>query len=160
MPWSTEEKIEIQKVIGSLEYTSSGESDLSEDEDGNVIVSAYLVKKLPWERSALTNVKRKLDSSYIKNLTRQSRANFVARKPHPSSSTRRPPFEGLGWAVRLPSTTSTSHSSSTGSSAPLTASTTTTATENQGQHPPVSEHQQHHPPTTEFQQHHPPVTEH
>ena len=99
MPWSTEEKIEIQKVIGSLEYTSSDESDLSEDEDGNVIVSAYLVKKLPWERSALTNVKRKLDSSYVMNLTRQSRANFVARKPHPGSSTRRPPFEGLGWAV-------------------------------------------------------------
>ena len=63
MPWSTEEKTEIQKVIGSLEYTSSDESDLSEDEDGNVIVSAYLVKKLPWERSTLTNVKRKLDSS-------------------------------------------------------------------------------------------------
>ena len=160
MPWSTEEKKEIQNAIGSLEYTSSDESDLSEDEDGNVIVSAYLVKKLPWERSTLTNVKRKLDSSYIKNLNRKSRANFVARKPHPSPSTRRPPFEGLGWAVRLPSTTSTSHSSSTGSSASLTASTTTTATENQGQHPPVSEHQQHHPPTTEFQQHHPPVTEH
>ena len=71
---------------------------------------------------------KKLDSSYIKNLNRQSRANFVARKPHPSSSTRRPPFEGLGWAVRLPSTTSTSYSSSTGSSAPLTASTTTGAT--------------------------------
>ena len=58
MPWSTEKKIEIQKVIGSLEYTSSDESDLSEDEDGNVIVSAYLVKKLSWERSTLTNVRK------------------------------------------------------------------------------------------------------
>ena len=84
MPWSTEAKKEIQNAIGSMEYTSSDESDLSEDEDGNVIVSAYLVKKLPWETSTLTNVKRKLDSSYIKNLNRQSRANFVARKPHPS----------------------------------------------------------------------------
>ena len=58
MPWSTEEKIEIQNAIGSMEYTSSDESDLSEDEDGHVIVSAYLVKKLPWERSTLTNVKK------------------------------------------------------------------------------------------------------
>ena len=60
MPWSTEEKTEIQKVIDSMEYTSSDESDLSEDEDGNVIVSAYLVKKLPRERSTLTNVKENL----------------------------------------------------------------------------------------------------
>lgn len=58
MPWSTEEKMEIQNAVGSMEYTSSDESDLSEDEDGNVIVSGYLVKKLPWERSTLTNVKK------------------------------------------------------------------------------------------------------
>ena len=41
-----------------MEYTSSDESDLSEGEDGNIINSAYLVKKLPWERSTLTNVKK------------------------------------------------------------------------------------------------------
>ena len=58
MPWSTEEKKEIQNAIGSMEYTSFNESDLSEDEDGNVIVSAYLVKKLSWERSTLTNVRK------------------------------------------------------------------------------------------------------
>ena len=58
MPWSTEEKKEIQNAIGSMEYTSSDESDLSEDEDGNVIVLAYLVKKLSWERSTLTNVRK------------------------------------------------------------------------------------------------------
>ena len=50
--------MEIQNAIGSMEYKSFDESDLSEDEDGNVIVSAYLVKKLPWERSTLTNVKK------------------------------------------------------------------------------------------------------
>lgn len=58
MPWSTEEKMEIQNAVGSMEYTSSDESDLSEGEDGNIINSAYLVKKLPWERSTLTNVKK------------------------------------------------------------------------------------------------------
>lgn len=58
MPWSTEEKMEIQNAIGSMGYKSFDESDLSEDEDGNVIVSAYLVKKLPWERSTQTNVKK------------------------------------------------------------------------------------------------------
>ena len=41
-----------------MEYNSSDESDLSEDEDGNVIVSAYLVKKLSWERSTLTYVRK------------------------------------------------------------------------------------------------------
>ena len=144
-----------------MEYTSSDESDLSEDEDGNVIVSAYLVKKLPWERSTMTNVKRKLDRSYIKNLKHKSRANFVARKPHPSPSTRHPPFEGLGWAVRLPSTTSTSHSSSTGSSAPLTASTTTTATVSiSNRAPGTTPTSVRAPTTTAFQQHNPPVTEH
>ena len=50
--------MEIQNAVGSMEYTSSDESDLSEDEDGNIINSAYLVKKLPWERSTLTNVKK------------------------------------------------------------------------------------------------------
>ena len=50
--------MEIQNAIGSMEYTSSDESDLSEDVDGDVMVSAYLVKKLPWERSTLTNVKK------------------------------------------------------------------------------------------------------
>ena len=50
--------MEIQNAVDSMEYTSSDESDLSEDEDGNVIVSAYLVKKLPWERCTLTNVKK------------------------------------------------------------------------------------------------------
>ena len=52
--------MEIQNVVDSMEYTSSDKSDLSEDEDGNVIVSAYLVKKLPRERSTLTNVKENL----------------------------------------------------------------------------------------------------
>ena len=50
--------MQIQNAVGSMEYTSSDESDLSEDEDGNVIVSAYLVNKLPWERCTLTNVKK------------------------------------------------------------------------------------------------------
>ena len=56
MPWSLDKKAEIRNAIGMKEYTSSDQSDFSEDEEGNCRLSAYLVKKLPWERSALTNV--------------------------------------------------------------------------------------------------------
>jgi len=41
--------------------TSSDESDLSESEDGKLILKGYLVKRLPWERSVLRRVKDELD---------------------------------------------------------------------------------------------------
>ena len=99
MPWSPEKKAEIRKAIGMKEYTSSDESDFSEDEEGNCRLSAYLIKKLPWERSALTNVKKTLDETYVKNLNRRARVNLVARRAHQRPSTRGPPKEGIAWAV-------------------------------------------------------------
>ena len=42
------------------------ESDFSDDENGQPKLSGHLVKKLPWERSALTKVKKALDDAHIK----------------------------------------------------------------------------------------------
>ena len=47
MPWSMEKKKEIEKAVGSMDYTSSDESDWSEDENGESQHSGFLVKKLP-----------------------------------------------------------------------------------------------------------------
>ena len=53
MPWSVEKKKEIEKAVGSMDYTSSDESDWSEDENGEFRHAGFLVKKLPWERTCL-----------------------------------------------------------------------------------------------------------
>lgn len=52
MPWFVEKK-EIEKAVGSMDYTSSDESDWSEDENGKSRHSGFLVKKLPWEQTCL-----------------------------------------------------------------------------------------------------------
>lgn len=45
MPWSEDKKVQIERAIGSLEYTSSDESDFSGSENGVQKLSGYLVKK-------------------------------------------------------------------------------------------------------------------
>ena len=82
MPWSEEKKVQIERAIGSIEYTSSDESDLSEGENGVQKLSGYLVKKIPWERSALAKVKRSLDDAALERLTPRARANFLPRRGH------------------------------------------------------------------------------
>lgn len=52
MPWSEEKKGLIGKAI-AWEYTSSDESDMSEDENGQSYLKGYVVKRLPWERATL-----------------------------------------------------------------------------------------------------------
>ena len=51
MLWSEEEKAMVGLAVGCLTYTSSGESDFSEDENGERHLTKYLVKKSPVERS-------------------------------------------------------------------------------------------------------------
>ena len=67
MPWSETKKATIFKAM-TAQYTSSDESDLSEDENGVMQLKGYRVRKLPWERSALTTVKKSLDEAYLKTL--------------------------------------------------------------------------------------------
>ena len=64
LPWSEEKKTLLKPVVGSMEYTSSDESDFSEDENEGMQLSGYLVKRLPWERSSLAKVKKALDEDY------------------------------------------------------------------------------------------------
>ena len=71
MPWSVEKKKEIEKAVGSMDYTSSDESDWSEDENGESRHSGFLVKKLPWERTCLKNVKQSLDEAYMRGLNQR-----------------------------------------------------------------------------------------
>ena len=49
----------VELAVGSLTYTSSDESDFSEDENGERYLTGYLVLlKLPWERSRMTKAKK------------------------------------------------------------------------------------------------------
>ena len=66
MPWSEEKNALVEQAVGSFQYTSSDESHFSDDENGQPKLSGYLVKKLPWERSALTKVEKALDDPHIK----------------------------------------------------------------------------------------------
>lgn len=102
MPWSEGKKVQIERAIGSIEYTSSDESDLSEGENGVQKLSGYLVKKIPWERSALAKVKRSLDDAALERLTPRARANFLPRRGHTHQSDRQRPLDSLDWAVRPP----------------------------------------------------------
>ena len=100
MPWSEEKKALVEQAVGSSQYTSSDESDFSDDENGQPKLSGYLVKKLPWERSALTKVKKALDDAHIKSLNVRARVNMVARRLHPMPSAKPRPIDGLDWAMR------------------------------------------------------------
>lgn len=90
MPWSFEKKKEIEKAVGCMEYTSSDESDWSEDENGESRLSCFLVKKLPWERTCLKNVKQSLDKAYMRGLNQRAKSShqkgpspaFYSRSTH------------------------------------------------------------------------------
>ena len=61
-----------------LEYMSSEESDYEDEEDpitGETFkrLVGYATRKLPWERTRLTNLKRKLDKVHAQNLTPHAR---------------------------------------------------------------------------------------
>ena len=46
MPWSVEKKKEDEKAVGSMDYTSSDESDWSEDENGELRHSGFFCEKV------------------------------------------------------------------------------------------------------------------
>lgn len=105
MPWSVEKKKEVEKAVGSMDYTSLDESDWSEDENGESRHSGFLVKKLPWERTCLKNVKQSLDEAYMRGLNQRARQNLAFGRVYRLPSTRGPPAEPLEWAVRVLPTT-------------------------------------------------------
>ena len=98
--WTETAKTEIMKVL-TIEYTSSDESVMSEDEEnGGAFVSRYEVKHLPWERSRLTNVKKQLNKTYRLSLTKRVRNATITRTEHATPSSRPPPEDPVQWAVR------------------------------------------------------------
>ena len=99
MLWSEEEKAMVGLAVGCLSYTSSGESDFSEDENGERHLTRYLVKKSPVERSRQSKVKKALDDVYIKSLHPRARVNMVTRQAHERPSSRYRPIKALEWAV-------------------------------------------------------------
>ena len=100
MPWTEERKAAIAKAL-TWDYTSSDESDMSEDENGHTCLKGYIVKKLSWEKTTLRNAKKALDDAYIKSLPPRVRANVLGRRVHHTPSKRGPPPNALQWAVRI-----------------------------------------------------------
>ena len=103
----------VEVVINSPTYTSSGESDFSEDENGESPVAGYLVKRLPWERSALTKAKKALDDAYIRSLNPRARVNLMRRDAHQRFSACHLPPNGPEWAVRTEEAVPTARTAAT-----------------------------------------------
>ena len=77
------------------------ESDLSEDENGDQVqLRGYLVKKLSWERSTLTNVKQGLGQAYLEGLQPRLQDIVLKGKWHPGPSSRGRPVDPVDWVVR------------------------------------------------------------
>lgn len=149
----SKKKGQVELAVGSPAYTSSDESDFSDDENGESRLCRYLIKKLPWERSTLTKVKRELDEAYIRSLNPRARVNLVTRRVHPRPSTRSPPTEALEWAVRVEEPTTSpsarpSSSARTPTPSPHTRHPEST-TPSRSTHPPmmVTATGSTHPPT-------------
>ena len=87
------------KVL-TKEYTSSDESDMSEDESGTLTLKGYIKKKLPWEKQALEKVKLQLDAEYLESLPARSRRGLLPRRVHTVPSSRQLPHNAPTWAVR------------------------------------------------------------
>ena len=86
-----------------VEYMSSEESAYEDEEDpitGEVTqkLKGYLTKKLSWERTALTNLKSKLDRAHYRSLTPHAKA--LAKPKFEGHISKRPAPDGPSWAVR------------------------------------------------------------
>lgn len=92
-----------------VDYMSSEDSEYEEVEDPitgdrNQQLVGYVTKKLPWQRTALTNLKVRLDRAHRENLNRHAKQLLKPRRVGGASD--RPAPDGPSWAVRQPQTTS------------------------------------------------------
>ena len=87
--WEDDKKERVKKFF-AIEYTSSDESELSEDETGPD-VKRFVTKRLAWESARLRELKDKLDLTYKKSLSHHMRnfrtervigERFSSRGPH------------------------------------------------------------------------------
>ena len=86
-----------------VDYMSSEESEYEDQEDfvtgeKQKKLTQYVTKRLPWQRTALTNIKAKFDRIHRNNLTPHARA--MAKPRNAGHVSERPAPAGPLWAVR------------------------------------------------------------
>ena len=83
----------------TLKYMSSEDSEDDMDATANG-PKPRKVKRLPWERSKLKNIKVRLDEEYFKGLSERQRRTSARIIRTDALSTRPCPADGPRWAVR------------------------------------------------------------
>jgi len=101
---SAKEKKHFEEVL-YIDYMSSEESEFEDEQDPingetSTKLVGFVTRKLPWERTNLTNAKMRLDRAHQKNLTPHARQMAKPRRAGEDSDRPRP--DGPGWAVRPP----------------------------------------------------------
>lgn len=100
--WNVAQKERCKKFL-TIEYTSSDESELSEDDNG-VDVKRFVTKRLAWEGPQLRELKDLLDLSYKKSLKPHVRNFQTERVVGERLSTRGPPPFAPKWTLKSGST--------------------------------------------------------
>lgn len=99
---SETDKAKAREIFSSpeaLKYMSSEDSE--DDMDGTVNgPMPRKVRRLPWERSKLKNIKGRLDEEYLKGLSERQKRTSARIIRTDALSTRPCPTDGPRWAVR------------------------------------------------------------
>lgn len=98
LDWEDNKK-ERAKKFCTTEYTSSDESELSEDETGPD-VKRFVTKRLAWESPRLRELKDLLDLAYKKSLSHHVRNFQTQRVIGERVSSRGPPPNAPKWALK------------------------------------------------------------
>ncbi|XP_068736153.1 uncharacterized protein [Montipora capricornis] len=101
-PLSETDKEKAREILSSpeaLKYMSSEDSEDDMDATANG-PKPRKVKRLPWERSKLKNIKVRLDEEYFKGLSERQRRTSARIIRTDALSTRPCPTDGPRWAVR------------------------------------------------------------
>lgn len=96
MDATPEDRVRIEAIL-KPDYTSSDESEYSEDEDGTLALFGYKTKRLPWEKISLTKVKKSLDDEYVESLPLRSRRGLLPRRVHSVPSSSQLPLNAPSW---------------------------------------------------------------
>jgi len=78
-----------------MDAMSSQEICCENDENGNVKVVKYAVKKLSWESGQLRKMKKKLDKAYKKRLTKRAKERTLPRTERRKSQNVSPQLNSL-----------------------------------------------------------------
>lgn len=98
LDWEEKKKERCKKFLVA-EYTSSDESEVSEDENG-CNVKRFVVKRLSWESERLRELKDFLDFTYKKSLPPHVRHFQTERVVGERSSSKRPPANAPKWTLK------------------------------------------------------------